>query len=355
VSQLRCGNDLCRSEAIAVTVTESSQVGEARRAATQLAGRLGFGEAEAGKVAVVVTEAASNLVKHGGGGELLLGALERDGVAGIEILALDRGPGMADLGRCLRDGFSTTGTRGTGLGAIVRLSSGFDVHSASNAGTAVLARMWARSPEPDDPGVGVEVGVVSRPHPAEQVCGDAWAVEQAAGRVQFVVADGLGHGPAAAAAAREAVRIFRDNVRRSPAEILQSIDAALRSTRGAALLVVQIDLADRQVCCTGVGNISGSIISAGASRSLVSHNGTVGHSVRKVQEFLYPFPRGSLLVLHSDGLATSWRLDQYPGLAVRTPLLIAGVLYRDFKRGRDDVTVLAARERSEGGGCLDQS
>lgn len=348
MSPLRSGNDLCGSEAIAVTVTESSQVGEARRAATQLASRLGFGEAEAGKVAVVVTEAASNLVKHGGGGELLLGALERNGVAGVEIMALDQGPGMADLGRCMRDGYSTVGTRGTGLGAISRLSSGFELHSAPNAGTAVLARLWAHSPGPDDSGIGIEVGAVSRPHPAEQVCGDAWAVEQASGRVQFMVADGLGHGPSAAKAAREAVRIFRENVRRAPAEILHTIDAALRSTRGAAVLVVQIDLTDRQVCCAGVGNISGVIVSAGASRSLVSHNGTMGHAVRKIQEFLYPFPRGSLLVLHSDGLATSWRLDQYPGLAVRAPVLIAGVLYRDFKRGRDDVTVLAARERAEG-------
>jgi serine phosphatase RsbU (regulator of sigma subunit) len=172
-------------------------------------------------------------------------------------------------------------------------------------------------------------------------------VEQIPGRVLFVVADGLGHGPGAAAAAREAVRVFRDNVRRTPAEILHAIDAALRSTRGAAVLVAQIDLTDRQVCCAGVGNISGSIITAGASRSLVSHNGTVGHAVRKVQEFLYPFPHGALLVLHSDGLATSWRLDQYPGLAARAPVLIAGVLYRDFKRGRDDVTVLAAREGAE--------
>src|SRR5262249_6931801 len=153
-------------------------------------------------------------------------------------------------------------------GAIARLSSGFDIHSAPNAGTAVLARLWSRSPGPDDPGAGVEVGAVCRPHPGEQVCGDAWAVEQVSGSVLFVVAAGLGHAPAAAAAAREAVRVFRDNVRQTPAEILHAIDAALRSTRGAAVLVAQIDLTDRQVCCAGVGNISGSIITAGESRSL---------------------------------------------------------------------------------------
>jgi hypothetical protein len=163
----------------------------------------------------------------------------------------------------------------------------------------------------------------------------------------FVVADGLGHGPAAAVASREAIGVFRENVRRRPSEILQDIDAALRSTRGAAVLVVEINLADRLVCCAGVGNIAGTVVAAGASRSLVSHNGTVGHSVRKIQEFMIPFPPGALLVLHSDGMATSWRLEQYPGLTARAPSLIAGVLYRDFKRGRDDVTVVAARDGTE--------
>jgi hypothetical protein len=53
---------------------------------------------------------------------------------------------------------------------------------------------------------------------------------------------------------------------------------------------------------------------------------------------------GFLLVMHSDGLATHWNLDQYPGLVGRRPSLIAGVLYRDFARGRDDVTVVVAKK-----------
>jgi anti-sigma regulatory factor (Ser/Thr protein kinase) len=321
-------------------------VGEARRAAAALAGRLGFGEAEAGKVALTVTEAAHNLVKHGGGGELLLGPVERGGVPGIEVLALDRGPGMADLNRCLRDGYSTAGTPGTGLGAILRLSSGFDIHSTCPGGTALWARLWSRPLPPGGAADGLEVGAVCRPHPAERICGDAWAVEQVPGRALFVVADGLGHGPAAAAAARAAVRVFRENLGLAPAEILQVIDPALRSTRGAAVLVAEVNLAGRQVRCAGVGNASGTIWADGASRSLVSHNGTVGHAVHKIQEFTYPFPPGALLILHSDGLATSWRLDQYPGLSTRSAALVAGVLYRDFKRGRDDATVVAARENT---------
>jgi anti-sigma regulatory factor (Ser/Thr protein kinase) len=329
-----------------VAVTDASQVGEARRAAATLTARLGFGETEAGKVALVVTEAAGNLVKHARDGEILLRPLERDGVAGLEILAIDRGPGIADHRRCLRDGFSTAGTPGTGLGAIARLASFTDVHSIVPSGTALLARLWG-GPAPA-PRSGLRVGVVCLPVAGEEVCGDAWAEEQSSGRALLLVADGLGHGPLAAEAARDAVRVFRDNAAHAPAEILRAIHLALRSTRGAAVAVAAMDLVGGSVCYAGVGNIASTVFSAGKTRSLVSHNGTVGHAARRFQEFDYPFPADATLVMHSDGLSSRWGLDAYPELLLRDPALLAGVLYRDFRRGRDDVTVLAA-SRAVGG------
>ena len=80
---------------------------------------------------------------------------------------------------------------------------------------------------------------------------------------------------------------------------------------------------------------------------MVSHNGTVGYIMRKVQSIDYPWTDDSLLLMHSDGLATHWNLGRYPGLCQREPSLIAGVLYRDHKRGRDDVTVVVARQVRE--------
>jgi hypothetical protein len=74
-----------------------------------------------------------------------------------------------------------------------------------------------------------------------------------------------------------------------------------------------------------------------------AHNGIAGHEARRIHEFSYPFPDDGLLVLHSDGLKSQWSLDGYPGLAERDPALIAGILFRDFNRGRDDVTVVVAR------------
>ena len=78
---------------------------------------------------------------------------------------------------------------------------------------------------------------------------------------------------------------------------------------------------------------------------MVSHNGTAGHIAARIQEFNYPVPAQSIVVLATDGLGTHWDLGTYPGLSQRSPTLIAGVLYRDHSRRRDDVTVVVAGER----------
>src|SRR5690348_7468410 len=107
-------------------VDDESKVGEVRRAAQAMAG-FEFDAQAAGRVAIVATELATNLLRHAGGGELLLQTLGIEGTAVVEMLALDRGPGMADVERCMMDGYSTIGTPGTGLGAVRRLADEFDI------------------------------------------------------------------------------------------------------------------------------------------------------------------------------------------------------------------------------------
>ena len=333
--------------AIALPVTEESQVGEARRIAVALAAEVGFNETDRGKVAIVTTEAAKNLVKHAREGELLLQTVPTAAGYNLEIVALDRGPGIANVGQCLRDGFSTAGTPGTGLGAIKRLSSFFDIHSVPKLGTALLMRLEPsqNSREASENNNYLEFGVVHLPKVGEQICGDSWAAENHLDKNLILVADGLGYGVFAQEASREAVEVFRENAKLGPKAILEKAHAALKDTRGAAAAIAQIDRTQQTVCFAGIGNISGVVSTDNQTRSMVSYNGTVGHRMLKVAEFVYPWSPNSLLIMHSDGLATQWDLNRYPGLATRHPALIAAVLYRDFKRTRDDMTVVVAKVR----------
>jgi len=325
---------------LVLPVHDSSQVGTARRAAITEAQRLGAADSETGKVALIVTELATNLARHAGGGELLVRSLPAPGAA-LEIVALDRGPGMANVEQALRDGYSTGGTNGVGLGAVQRIADRCEIFSAPDAGTAVLVRIRLAGPPPAS---DVAVAGVSVAKPGEVVCGDAWSWTAGSEGWSVMVADGLGHGPDAASAAAEAVRMFQRRAGEPAADILAAAHDAMRHTRGAAIGIAEVRPARGELTFTGVGNVGGTVLSADASRSLVSHAGIVGHECRKIQTFSYGWPEGSVMVLHSDGLQTRWTLDRYPSLRGRDPALIAAVLYRDFARGRDDVTVVAGRE-----------
>jgi anti-sigma regulatory factor (Ser/Thr protein kinase) len=327
--------------AVAIEVTESSQVASARRAAVAAANAAGLDETEAGRAAIIATELATNLIKHGGGGELVIQRFRDESGSGFQCIALDKGRGMADLNACLRDGYSTTGSAGSGLGAVQRLSDAFDVFSRPGNGTAVLSRLLPGH-QPAAPRKPPSWGGVCLPVKGEQECGDSWAIKQYGNTITILVADGLGHGPIAAEAAGAAVASFELNHQRPVEDIMNRLHDALRSTRGAAVAIARIDLAGKFVDYVGVGNIAGTLISGGTVRKMVSHNGTAGHVARKIQKFRYEYTGTPLVLMHSDGLQTSWGLDKYPGLMTRHPALMSAVLYRDFARGRDDVTVVAA-------------
>jgi anti-sigma regulatory factor (Ser/Thr protein kinase) len=331
------------SVALPVSQADTSQTGHARRQALALANLMGFSELSQGQLAIIVSEAAGNIAAHAGHGELLLIPWRFRSDSGIDVLALDKGRGMADVGRSLEDGYSTAGTAGQGLGAMSRLAAAFQIYSAPTRGTALLARVARESPTAARSSSDYALGAVSLAMAGETQCGDAWSVDFTPDRSIYIVADGLGHGPSAAEAAREAVRVFEQAPHLPPVRILTDAHLALTKTRGAAVSIAEI-LHDKEVVnYAGVGNVSAVIHDQGKSRSLVSMNGTLGHSVGRIQHFSYPWEKTSALIMHSDGLATRWNMDQYPGLAARHPALLAGVLYRDFCRRRDDVTILVSR------------
>ncbi|HEX3875532.1 MAG TPA: ATP-binding SpoIIE family protein phosphatase [Bryobacteraceae bacterium] len=328
---------------ISIPVEGPDQVGEARREGASLAIALGFDEEHTGRVAIVVTECASNLWKHGGGGEVLISTAENDGRPCIEVIALDRGPGMADVSRCFEDGYSTAGSAGSGLGALARLSE-CTVYSRPGKGTALLSRLFIQGSRKTETSA-LLTGGIAVPLAGEPICGDAFAVRHDAAGMLAILADGLGHGPSAAESANRALEAFRDSRESAPGKILPDIHTALRGGRGGAVSVARLNLATRKIQFCGVGNVLGMLSGFGAAKNFVCMPGIVGHNMNAVREFTYDWPANSVVLIYSDGIGSHWSLDEYEGLVNQDPSLISAVIYRDRKRGRDDASVLAIRER----------
>jgi len=326
---------------LVIAVQEKTHVALARRVALETARRAGLGENDVDSAAVVVTEAATNLIKHAAGGEIVI-RIPRDSSSTLEILALDRGKGIANLAQCTEDGYSTAGSPGTGLGAIHRLSRHDEIYSARDLGTVLLARIGPAAAVATAP--TFITGAICGPAHGEEVSGDAWLVQASLDRCRVVVADGLGHGPNAAEASQAAMRAAEANPSATLMDFISIAHSRLRPTRGAALAIAEIRLSEGRVAFSGAGNISGAIVSGSQIRRMVSMNGTAGQEIRSPQEFFYPWQPDSLLILHSDGINTHWSLDLYPGLSHRHPTLIASVLFRDSRRGRDDATVVVVRQ-----------
>jgi anti-sigma regulatory factor (Ser/Thr protein kinase) len=320
-----------------IGVEDASAVAACRNTALTMADRLQFPAARADQLALAVTEAASNLHKHAAEGALGLG-VNRDGdPPGIDLVTIDAGPGLADVDVVLRDGHSTAGTLGIGLGAIRRLADSCDLYSRPGRGTALAARFTpgkTASPSPRWAGL-------IRPITGETECGDAYGAVQLGAMITAVMCDGLGHGPLAAAAAAEGVTAFLDDPAGDPATLLGRMHRRMAGTRGGAVGVVQ--LGGGVARFSGLGNIAASILGQGRRKSMISIPGIAGLQARTIRQFEYELPPGAAVILHSDGISNRWEAAALPGLETRDPLLIAAVLLGAAGIHRDDAGILVLK------------
>jgi serine/threonine protein phosphatase PrpC len=232
------------------------------------------------------------------------------------------------------------------------MASEFDIHSKPGKGTVLVARIWKDHPPGTNDFVGAVSGVICMPMRGETVCGDAWLSESSGRRTFCAIADGLGHGPLAAQASSAAMASLFEHRDAPLVEQLELAHGVLRTTRGAAVGVAEI-LHDRGVIkFAGIGNIMAAVVQDGIARNMVSQNGILGHQMRHVKEFEYPWSESATLIMCSDGISTRWDLNPYPGLMMRDASLLAATLYRDYERGTDDATVLVLK-RSSRGNALD--
>jgi anti-sigma regulatory factor (Ser/Thr protein kinase) len=319
-----------------VSITDPTSVGEVRRAAMTLGQRLGFDETRAGELALLATEASRNVLAHGGGGQVILAGC-RNGSPLARILAMDSGPGISDVPGAMRDGYSTGGTMGGGLGAMKRMAARFEMFTGPN-GTIVFLELGRR-----EGGNEFQVAGMAVPYPGERVCGDGWVYHSEADRIMAMLADGLGHGWGAAEAAQAAIAAFQRSVHLAPAEVLGVVHDDLRKTRGAVAAVVEIRPRGGRVTYAGIGNVAGVLLNGNKSQGMASHNGTLGARVSRIQEFQFEWSPASTLILHSDGVQTRWDLSAYAGLMAKHAAVIGGALLRDFRRQRDDASVVVIK------------
>ncbi|WP_181304896.1 ATP-binding protein [Rufibacter sp. XAAS-G3-1] len=322
-----------------------------RRDIGKIAEAAGFSEAEVGRVSLVVTEMATNLVKHASskGGELLVKPIcqENGKACGIELLCLDNGPGMSDPQRMMEDGVSTFGSMGQGLGAIKRQSDFFDIYSQRGVGTVILSRIYRKGKAPKGAARSeqkFQVGAVLVPKPGEKVSGDGWGLRLSHQGAYLMVLDGLGHGEHAHEAATNALHAFQQQPKQAPSEMLRAVHAAIKRTRGAVGALAHWNAEDGTLLFCGIGNIAGRLIMPDKPKSLLSYNGTLGMSMpNTLNDQQLTWERGNLMILHSDGLKSRWDLTKYPELTRHDLTLIAAVLYKDNTRTTDDTLVVVVR------------
>ncbi|HYY41745.1 MAG TPA: ATP-binding protein [Pyrinomonadaceae bacterium] len=342
-------------------VRDEAQVGAARRAVHAYASKVGFTERELAELDIVVQEIGTNAVRYAKGGGWLHFTRPLGAEPGVELFYWDKGPGIYDLDRAVRDGVSSGGSLGSGLGAIRRLMDEFDVYSTVRAtgalrslpparrtthGTALLGRKWVAATRLSARTHGAtarRIGAWSRTHPDETHNGDAYFVRRRGRRMICAVIDGLGHGRGAYEAARVARDVLNDWQGEPLDELMQAAHGALRATRGAVLGAAVVDSAAEAFYYAGVGNIEVRVFGAPQPARPISTNGTLGARFERARVWSYPWAEGTTIVLATDGVSAKWDIQDYPGLLQHSPQLLAGVLMRDYGRDTDDATVLVAR------------
>ncbi|MFE7814453.1 SpoIIE family protein phosphatase [Streptomyces sp. NPDC057433] len=338
-----------------VPVRDSTRVRDVRVAAEEAAALAGLDQRGTAAVSLVATELATNLLKHGRDGEVLVDVVDppvlREGspVRAVQIAAIDHGPGIADVAGALRDGFSTTRSLGAGLGTCRRLSDDFGLHSVLGRGTVAVARVGRGAPSTPggDGGPGVSViraGGVNVPYAGADHSGDAWAWVRSGDRHTLMLADGLGHGLEAARASTAAVEAVRARPHLGPAETLRLLHEELGATRGAAVAVAQLDARTGRLRFAGIGNVGARLREGDRWRALLSRPGIVGvHRPGTVREDDLEWSAGNVLFLHTDGLPSRWAPPSDPGTAAADPAVTAAVTIRDAGSAarpvRDDTAV----------------
>lgn len=332
-----------------IEVSTSLDIVVARERTKALAKELGFDNARAEETAIAVSELASNLVKHAGRGRLTLSPIWEKNRSGIQIESLDSGPGIADIEQAITDGFSTVGSWGLGLGAVNRLMDDFRITSpiSTGGGTHIVCKRWIRV-EAHPASCPLDFGAATRPHPFETVNGDAFILERGCGQALVGVVDALGHGPPAHHAAQRATLYVKNHAWEPLERIFRGADLACRGTHGAVMALVRFDWMRWRLTYASLGNIECRVFGSGEPLNFVVRRGVIGLQRTDPVISEHAWKPAATMVVHSDGVQSHWRWEDFPGLEDMRASTAAHQLLSRLARDDDDATVLVVKRAAEG-------
>ena len=336
-----------------------------------MASGLGFEEKASEEIAIAVSELASNLVKHAQQGQLTLTPLNANDRPGIRVESRDAGPGIADVERALADGVSTTGSLGYGLGTVNRLMDTFDIHSQPGAGTHIVCTRWQRAGLPRVSPSPLEFGAATRAHPAMRENGDSFVLKTWDASVLVGVIDGLGHGQFAHRAAETARQYVESHFDQPLDAIFRGTSRACRASRGVVMALARFDWglevgdwklevrddetrrslksnfqsprSNIQLTFASIGNIEARVFGNAAPVNLIVRRGVIGGHAPHVLVTTHHWEPRDLLVLHTDGLSSHWRWEDFPYLAQESATRTAQRLLQRLAKEDDDATVVVVK------------
>ena len=329
---------------VAFKVTDRSYFAIIKKDIHALAISSNFDAKKVGEIDIIIAEMVTNLVKHAGGGQILVKLLMENGLQGMEIISIDNGPGMTDVSRMVADGVSTKNTLGQGLGAIKRLSEVFQIYSLKDWGTVQLVRVFEKPLSLFIKPLKAELRSVILPKPGEVACGDGLYYVMNDRYIKILLGDGLGHGVQAAKAVMAAGKAFLGCHSADPVDVIGVINEAVKKTRGLVGTIAIFDLANKKWNICGVGNIITKVNGITTTKIYTNHNGIIGLNLpRTLNALEMEYEKGQHIIMCSDGLKSRWDSAKYPAISRYDLSILAAVLLKDFARYTDDMSVVACK------------
>ena len=327
-----------------IPIYDEASVSSARQRVREAGDRLNLTKNVIEKVALMASELTHNQLSHARQGYFAVRPVAREGVNGLEVIAVDIGPGIEKPSIAFKDQMSTTGSLGAGLGAVSRIADEIDIDNRISEGICVVARKFEAQASP----LCCEFAIMGKPYPGEAISGDDGVLIRSKSGFLAAVSDGLGHGPEARQASNCAIDVLTQTNEIALDRLVPALNDSLANTRGCAMTIIRFDESSRTLECVGVGDVHSHLYRLRDAHFFASTPLILGEAKLtppKIRIEKTTADPGAVLVMFTDGLKSRTSLKGELDTLRQPPISIAEHLLEKYSRPDDDALVLVGRFR----------